>query len=126
MTIVIIPIPDVEANIPAVIMTASIKFFREMTLFSDVNTYSATDARTGVYREILNEEIFDLVLGNGYGNVESNFYYPSWAFNLWCLGLIGTTIILCIYIKYFISCTRIDTKIILFVNAFLCMGTTWF
>lgn len=93
---------------------------------SDVNTYSATDARTGVYREILNEEIFDLVLGNGYGNVESNFYYPSWAFNLWCLGLIGTTIILCIYIKYFISCTRIDTKIILFVNAFLCMGTTLF
>lgn len=89
-------------------------------------TYTAVNARTDIYKVLFDQDMFSILFGNGYGNTLDAYYYPSWAFNVRCLGIIGTAIIVGIYIKYFRITHRIDTRMILFINAFLCIGTTLF
>lgn len=95
-------------------------------LFSDGTTYSALDARTEIYKQIFSFSLDRILLGSGYGNVLEHYFYPSWAFNLWCLGLLGTTIIFSLYIRvYFRSKTSV-AKILVLVNFFLCFVSTLF
>lgn len=89
-------------------------------------TYTAVNARTDVYEEIFKQGFVRVFLGNGYGNTLGDYYFPSWAFNIWCLGIAGSFIICCIYIKYFFATKRDDTRMIVFINAFLSVGTTLF
>lgn len=93
---------------------------------SSANTYSATDARTEVYKKIFEGSMFSILFGRGYGNVLDNYFFSSWAFNLWCLGIVGTIIIIIIYLQCFKKGKNIKTRLIVVVNAILCIGTTLF
>lgn len=59
----------------------------------------------------------ELLVGTGYGNYTSVFF-SSWPFNLYCLGIVGTAIIVFLYIY----CWRhTDKKMLVLLNALMCI-----
>lgn len=64
----------------------------------------------------------ELLFGTGYGNYTSGFF-SSWPFNLYCLGIAGTAIIVFLYIY----CWRhTDKKMIVLLNALMCIFSNVF
>lgn len=64
----------------------------------------------------------ELLFGRGYGNYTSVFF-SSWAFNLYCLGLAGTLIVVLLYVYCW---KHTDRKIIVLLNALMCVFSNVF
>lgn len=96
-------------------------------VFGNANvSYTAVNGRMDIYKNIFQQNIYGVLFGNGYGNTIGTLYYPNWAFNIWCLGIIGGLIILMIYSNEFRKCKEEYQKVLLGLNLFLCLGTTLF
>lgn len=78
--------------------------------------------RSDGYVQLKALTVLERIFGRGYGNYTSVFF-SSWSFNLYCLGIIGTAIILLIYIY----CWRYtDKKMIVLLNALMCVFSNVF
>ncbi|SDA30813.1 hypothetical protein SAMN02910447_03267 [Ruminococcus sp. YE71] len=87
---------------------------------------SAFDARTGSFEDIVQMDFWSLLFGNCYGNVIENKYMTSWIFNIWCLGIVGSLIILFLYFFCFKDAYRKEIKIIVLINIISSfLGTTF-
>ncbi|HFI0586845.1 TPA: O-antigen ligase family protein [Streptococcus suis] len=95
-------------------------------LFSTGTNYSALDGRTEIYERIFSFDIGRVLLGSGYGNVLEHYFYPAWAFNLWCLGIVGSSIIVILYLRAYFHSRVTIAKIIVLVNFMLCFVSTLF
>lgn len=95
-------------------------------LFDTGTNYSALDGRTEIYERIFSFDTGRVLLGSGYGNVLEHYFYPSWAFNLWCLGIIGSFVIVILYLLAYFQSRVTIAKIIVLVNFMLCFVSTLF
>ncbi|HEM4051071.1 TPA: hypothetical protein U1W10_001061 [Streptococcus suis] len=95
-------------------------------LFSTGTNYSALDGRTEIYERIFSFDTGRVLVGSGYGNVLEHYFYPSWAFNLWCTGIIGSSIIVILYLRAYFQSRVTIAKIIVLVNFMLCFVSTLF
>ena len=89
---------------------------------------NAIEGRSLPYLNLINGNIpFGVKLfGYGYGNVNLGIFYSSWAFNIWCLGIIGTIYCMVIYLFYFKRSRSRFSKICLFLNIVMGVFTTSF
>ncbi len=95
-------------------------------LFDTGTNYSALDGRTEIYERIFSFDTGRVLLGSGYGNVLEHYFYPSWAFSLWCLGIIGSSVIVILYLLAYFQSRVTIAKIIVLVNFMLCFVSTLF
>ncbi|WP_105157892.1 hypothetical protein [Streptococcus suis] len=95
-------------------------------LFDTGTNYSALDGRTEIYERIFSFDTGRVLLGSGYGNVLEHYFYPSWAFNLWCLGIIGLSVVVILYLLAYFQSRVTIAKIIVLVNFMLCFVSTLF
>lgn len=83
---------------------------------------NATVGRFEAYGLLQDIPIIKLVFGSGYGLLDGRVtYYPSWAFNLVCTGIAGTTIVLVILFYYFVNAANTATKLIVALLFFKCI-----
>lgn len=83
---------------------------------------SAVETRSEGFRALKEMPGVAWILGNGYGNIPGG-YFSSWAFNFWCFGIIGTSVIVLIYLECWMKSAQ---KCIVFINAVLCIFSTAF
>ncbi|HEL1642235.1 hypothetical protein [Streptococcus suis] len=95
-------------------------------LFDTGTNYSALDGRTEIYERIFSFDTGRVLLGSGYGNVLEHYFYPSWAFSLWCLGIMGSSVIVILYLLAYFQSRVTIAKIIVLVNFMLCFVSTLF
>lgn len=83
---------------------------------------SAVETRSEGFRALTQMPAASWILGNGYGNIPGG-YFSSWAFNFWCFGIIGTSVIVLIYLECWLKSAQ---KCIVLINAVLCIFSTAF
>lgn len=86
---------------------------------------NAIIARTGTISYVFKRSFFNMFFGNGYFNIDNQFY-SSWTFNILCLGILGTLIILLLYVTTYTHAKYIEIKIIILINFVFCLFSTLF
>lgn len=91
----------------------------------EVSGGNAALARLSSYEEFFQLPYISRIFGVGYGFIldtgVGDKYYSSWAFNLTCVGVIGTAMILFIFFRYYRN-SDLATKILILLVAIECCG----
>lgn len=97
-------------------------------IFGYTHQGNAIEGRIIPYLRIFNESypIFLRLFGFGYANVDLTIFYSTWAYNIWCLGLIGTLLCLAIYRYYYKINKSNFIRVALLVNIIMGVFTTTF
>ena len=91
-------------------------------ILSPQNSLVTIGGRSDGFITLKDLTIGEWIFGRGYGNYTATFF-SSWPFNICCLGIIGTTIIVFIY-AYCLKYT--DKKMLVILNALMCIFSNVF
>lgn len=106
-----------------VYLLGSVKGMQIMNrLVSSGESGNAVLARAQGFARLEELTLVEILFGCGYGNYPGGFF-SSWAFNFWCLGIIGTLIIIVIYLQCFI---KSKLKMIVILNLLMSIFSTVF
>lgn len=86
---------------------------------------NAVDARAIGFEYFNDQELFNKIFGNGYGNTPDVFF-SSMSFNLFCLGILGTIFVVYIYLKCFKKTSIPYIKVLIFILFIVSIGNTTF
>ena len=85
---------------------------------------NATSVRLAAYSLLGTLSPVQRIIGTGYNNVlitNDIYYYASWAYNLICIGLIGTVIVALIYIKAYRCAVDFATRVLILYFTVICV-----
>lgn len=91
-------------------------------ILSPQNTLATIGGRSDGFATLKDLTMGEWIFGRGYGNYTATFF-SSWPFNICCLGIIGTMIIIFIYL-YCLKYT--DKKMLVLLNALMCVFSNVF
>lgn len=86
---------------------------------------NAIAGRMGSYFYLLDLSAREWLFGAGYGNILPGFF-ANWAYNIWCLGIVGTILVIIIYFCCYKRSYRTEVKLLVILNAILCLFNTLF